>query len=312
MTSSPSSLLRSPRLILRPWCDADAADLYRFASDPAVGPIAGWPPHTSVENSLHTIRGVLAKPETYALVLRTDMAASDGTTIPAGTAVGSVGIHFPGHGTCAEARPDEVEVGYWIAKPLWGRGLVPEAVRVILARAFGPLGCAGVWCGYYEGNEKSRRVQEKCGFRPRLVHTIAPHPLNGATAEYLCYLSREDYEALSVPVLHEMTLRPAPFAAVLSGRKVIELRLHDTKRQSIRIGDRIRFTCTEGGESVTKTVRDLHAFSDFAALYEALLPRVGPAGLGYAAGEAAHPADMFDYYPPEAVRQNGVLGIEIE
>ena len=48
-------ILETERLILRPWDESDAEDLYRYASDPAVGPIAGWPVHTSVENSREII-----------------------------------------------------------------------------------------------------------------------------------------------------------------------------------------------------------------------------------------------------------------
>lgn len=59
--------LRTERLILRPWEESDAESLYEYAKDPAVGPIAGWPPHTSVENSLEIIRGVLSEKETYAV-----------------------------------------------------------------------------------------------------------------------------------------------------------------------------------------------------------------------------------------------------
>jgi len=59
--------LRTERLILRPWRESDAESLYEYAKDPAVGPIAGWPPHTSVENSLEIIRGVLSEKETYAV-----------------------------------------------------------------------------------------------------------------------------------------------------------------------------------------------------------------------------------------------------
>ena len=60
-------ILETNRLILRPWCESDAEDLYTYASDPEVGPLAGWPPHTSVENSREIIRTVLSKPETYAV-----------------------------------------------------------------------------------------------------------------------------------------------------------------------------------------------------------------------------------------------------
>lgn len=44
-------ILETERLILRPWKEDDAENLYKYARNPEVGPIAGWPVHTSVENS---------------------------------------------------------------------------------------------------------------------------------------------------------------------------------------------------------------------------------------------------------------------
>ncbi len=111
---------------------------------------------------------------------------------------------------------------------------------------------------------------------------------------------------------HEFTLRNNPFRAVASGTKTIEMRLFDEKRQEIATGDRIRFTHVESGEQAVVTVRALHRFSDFATLYEALIPRVGAVGLGYAPDEVAHPDDMLDYYPAEKIERFGVVGIEIE
>lgn len=55
--------IETERLILRPWLETDAGALFRYASDPDIGPIAGWEPHTSVENSLEIIRTVFAAPE---------------------------------------------------------------------------------------------------------------------------------------------------------------------------------------------------------------------------------------------------------
>lgn len=63
-------MIETSRLILRPWQDEDAASLFRYASDPDIGPIAGWPPHTSVEHSLEIIRTVFSAPEVYAVVLK--------------------------------------------------------------------------------------------------------------------------------------------------------------------------------------------------------------------------------------------------
>jgi len=137
------------RLILRPWCEDDAEDLFKYASDHDVGPPAGWPPHTSVENSREIIRAILSAPETYAVCLRSD-----------GKPIGSIGFH---RNDLAE-RDDEYELGYWIGKQFWGQGLIPEASREILRYAFEDLKMSRIWCGYYEGNEKSRRVQEKLGF----------------------------------------------------------------------------------------------------------------------------------------------------
>ena len=140
------------RLILRPWREDDAESLYKYASDPEVGPKAGWPPHTSVEDSRQIIRQVLSLPETYAVCLK-----------ESGEAVGSVGLKM-GDATDMTDRADECELGYWIGRPFWGQGLIPEASRELLRHAFEELNMQAVWCGYYDGNTKSRRVQDKLGF----------------------------------------------------------------------------------------------------------------------------------------------------
>ena len=62
--------LQTERLLLRPWHEDNAEALYRYARNPNVGPIAGWPPHTSVENSREIIKTVLSGEETYAVVLK--------------------------------------------------------------------------------------------------------------------------------------------------------------------------------------------------------------------------------------------------
>lgn len=145
-------ILETERLILRPWQEQDADELYEYAKDPDVGPIAGWPVHTSVENSRDIIRNVLSVPETYAVCLKED-----------GKAIGSVGLKLKGS-TDMTDREDECELGYWLGKPLWGQGLIPEACRELLRYAFEELRMRAVWCGYYDGNEKSKRVQQKLGF----------------------------------------------------------------------------------------------------------------------------------------------------
>lgn len=172
------------RLIIRPWELSDAEDLYQYAKDPLVGPIAGWPPHTSVENSCEIIRDVLAVPETYAVCLKDDNKA-----------IGSVGLMIGDKSNITGLSDHEAEIGYWIGVPFWGQGLIPEAVNCLIQYAFNDLGMEKLWCGYFDGNIKSKRVQEKCGFRYQRTHKDELWPLmNDIRTEHITCLTKEEWE----------------------------------------------------------------------------------------------------------------------
>jgi len=173
-------ILETERLILRPWEESDAEELYRHAKDPLIGPAAGWPPHTSVENSREIIRTALSSEGTFAVVLK-----------DTGKPVGCASIMRGDAGT-AEKKANEAEIGYWLGRAYWGQGLIPEAVRELLRVCFEELKCIGVWCGYYEGNENSHRVQEKCGFLPHHKEENVPCEKMGEIRnEYFTYMSTE-------------------------------------------------------------------------------------------------------------------------
>ena len=145
--------METERLILRKWTEADAENLYKYAKDPDVGPIAGWPPHKDIEESRAVIRDVFCGAECYAICEKENNQA-----------IGAVELKLKGH-TDMTDREDECELGYWLGKPFWGRGYMPEAAAALLKRGFEELGMTTIWCGYYDGNQKSRRVQEKLGFQ---------------------------------------------------------------------------------------------------------------------------------------------------
>ena len=145
-------ILTTERLVLRPWTEADAESLFEYARDPDVGPIAGWPPHKNVTESLSVIRNVFMGKECYAICER----ESD-------KAIGAVELKLNGHTDMTE-REDECELGYWLGKPFWGRGYMPEAAAELIRHGFEDLEMTTIWCGYYDGNHKSQRVQEKLGF----------------------------------------------------------------------------------------------------------------------------------------------------
>lgn len=142
-------VIETPRLLLRPFAEGDAADVYAYCSDPSVGPPAGWPPHRDEADSLRVIREIFLPARSLAVVLR-----------ETGRVVGCAGFvdrHQPDLGLPSE------EIGYSLSPACWGRGLIPEAVRAILDDAFQNRGYAAVWACYYDGNRNSRRVMEKCG-----------------------------------------------------------------------------------------------------------------------------------------------------
>ena len=179
-------IMTTDRLLLRPWEEADADDLYEYAKDGRVGPAAGWQPHTSVENSREIIRTVLSEPETYAVCRKED-----------GRAIGSVGLMIGGRSNACLPET-QGEIGYWIGVPFWGQGLIPEATREIIRRAFEDLQLETLWCGYFDGNEKSRRVQEKCGFSYH--HTdrdIYWKAMNDIRTEHITRLTREEWKESS-------------------------------------------------------------------------------------------------------------------
>ncbi len=146
------NLLETKRLRFRPWRDADAVILFKYASDPEVGPRAGWPPHQSVEDSLQVIHHIFSNGHTWALELK-----------ETGEPIGCMGYY-----ACCESNidiaPDDAELGYWIAKPYWNQGLCTEALQAMIDYCFNEKHFRNLWADFFVDNPASGRVMEKCGF----------------------------------------------------------------------------------------------------------------------------------------------------
>lgn len=174
--------IETKRLLLRPFREEDAADVYAYASQPEVGPDAGWPPHKDQAESLTIIRTVFAASGVFAVVWK-----------ETGRVVGSVG--FVDRHRSELPGPDD-EIGYALSPACWGRGLMPEAVREMLRYGFEDLGLASIWCGHYDFNQKSRRVVEKCGFRYRFTDRAWVELMGEERTELHYALTRAEWEAL--------------------------------------------------------------------------------------------------------------------
>lgn len=144
-------VLKTANLLLRHWQESDAECLYNMAKNPKIGPIAGWPPHESVEDSLNIIKTVFARAECYAVTKDNIVIGCVELLIHPDT------NHWWGD--------ESAELGYWIGEQYQGRGYATEASKALIKRAFDDLNIKQIFATYKCENIGSKRVLEKLGFR---------------------------------------------------------------------------------------------------------------------------------------------------
>lgn len=157
-------VLETQRLILREFEENDLKDFYEYASVDGVGEMAGWHHHENIEKSEEILNQFMKENKVFAIVYKENNKV-----------IGSLGIEKYD----MEDKLDEFkklygrEIGYVLHKDYWGKGLMPEAVKCVIDYLFNDLELDFLICGYYSFNDQSKRVQEKCGFKPyrKLVMT---------------------------------------------------------------------------------------------------------------------------------------------
>jgi RimJ/RimL family protein N-acetyltransferase len=145
-----SSLLQTPRLILRPPHQGDAEELFRsVASDPEVTRFVGWPRHTSIE-------------DTYAFLSFSQLEWAKWPAGPLlitaqadGRVIGSTGLAFE--------TPYRACTGFVLAREAWGSGFASEALRSVVAIA-AALAVRRLYALCHVEHGRSVRVLEGCGF----------------------------------------------------------------------------------------------------------------------------------------------------
>lgn len=150
-------VIETERLILRPFRQTDLEDFYEYASVEGVGEMAGWKHHESIAESQSIMNSFISNDKVFAICLKENNKV-----------IGTVGIEKYGLEDALTEFKDYYgrELGYVLSKDYWGNGLVPEAVNAVIDYLFNELDYDFLLCGYYNFNERSKRVQEKCGFKP--------------------------------------------------------------------------------------------------------------------------------------------------
>ena len=144
--------LETNRLILRSWQLDDVDDFFEYASVDGVGEMAGWPHHVDISTSLMVLKNFIVQDNVYAIEEKTSNKV-----------IGSFGIHKSWASKDEELKV--IEIGYVLAKSNWGQGFIPEVVEEIIRACFEKWNLDAVSVSHFDGNEQSKRVIEKSGFK---------------------------------------------------------------------------------------------------------------------------------------------------
>ena len=157
MIHKGTKYLETERLILRSFKQSDLHDFNEYASVLGVGEMAGWKHHETIEKTQEILDMFIKEDKTFAIVFKKNNKV-----------IGSLGVEKYG----LEEKLTEFnsyygrEIGYVLSKDYWGKGIMPEAVGAVISYLFNDLNLDFLTCGYYDFNSQSKRVQEKCGFKP--------------------------------------------------------------------------------------------------------------------------------------------------
>lgn len=171
--------LETERLILRMWEKRDAKALFAYASNPDVGPHAGWKPHESVAESAKIITELFRTNMTWAIVEKAT-----------GQIIGSIGLEEDKYRPGISSK----EMGYSLSKDCWGKGYMTEAAQRIKRYAFEDLKLTVLMIRTGDENLRSQRVIEKCGFTYEGTFRRAYKMFDGALREVRTYsMLREEF-----------------------------------------------------------------------------------------------------------------------
>lgn len=162
--------LTTKRLLIRPWDDMDVEELYALASNEEIAKWCGWEPHKSINDSLFALHNFLEIKETYAICLK-----------DSGTLVGSIGLILDSR---LAKNSDECELGFWVGEQYQRNGYAFEAAKEVIRHAFEDLKMKTIWCSYFDGNEKSKGLQEKLGFK--YIYTYKKCDDSNSQGERIC------------------------------------------------------------------------------------------------------------------------------
>lgn len=165
--------IETSRLLLRPFTESDATDVFQSCKNPNLGNNAGWKPHDTIEETMDILNTVFIGQEgIWAIELKETRRV-----------IGSIGI-IPDP---KRENPHARMLGYWLDENAWGKGFMTEAVQAVLDYGFMRMNLHLITANCYPHNQRSRRVLEKNGFLYEGTLHQAELMHDGQIYDHLCY-----------------------------------------------------------------------------------------------------------------------------
>jgi len=151
--------IRTPGALLRPWRNDDASLLARHADNPRIAACMRdlFPSPYTINDARRFIARATGPSPGLLLAIEVQ-----------GKAAGGIGIN-----PLNDTYRGTAEIGYWLAEPFWGNGIMTDAVRALVPVTFDRTALVRIQAGIFSNNPASMQVLEKCGFVREAVHRKA-------------------------------------------------------------------------------------------------------------------------------------------
>lgn len=141
-------VLKSKRLILRPFTMDDIDDVFLYASDDVVTKYLTWPSYKDISEIVDVVKTYyIDKSGVFAIELEEEEKC-----------IGCIDLRL-------YIEDNKASFGYALNRSYWNKGYMSEALNLILDFSFSKLELNRVEATHYIGNEGSGRVMQKCGMR---------------------------------------------------------------------------------------------------------------------------------------------------
>lgn len=134
--------IKTERLLLRKIVSNDAYDMFEYATDPEIGPRAGWSPHRSIEETKRVIEAMILSDEVYSIIYQDKM-------------IGTIGVHL---------KQDKYYLGFVLNRNYWRQGIMTEACKAVIIYLFNEVKIETIYISHFPNNFRSENLIKKLDF----------------------------------------------------------------------------------------------------------------------------------------------------